>query len=296
VRKTSVYLTPELKDGLAELARRWGRSEADLLRLAVERLVRSAETQAAPPAAARETARPSGPALVGVGVGPSDPDLLTERALRVLRTAGRVFAASTAADAIGRAEAIVRSAAPDVPVDRLVFDIAGDEDERARSLREAVACVVEALDRGEVVAFVTLGDPNVYSTFPEMARMVVAQRPAVPVQTVPGVMAFQELAARTATVLAEGDEQLTVLALGTDLERLSPPLADRRGTVVIYKGGRRLPELADRLARSGRLDGAVVGEMLGLPGGRSVPVATVADRPGSYLATIIVPADRLGRS
>ena len=65
--------------------------------------------------------------------------------------------------------------------------------------------------------------------------------------------------------------------------------------MVIYKGGRRLPELADRLARSGRLEGAVVGEMLGLPGGRSVPVAAVADRPGSYLATIIVPAERTDR-
>jgi hypothetical protein len=36
----------------------------------------------------------------------------------------------------------------------------------------------------------------------------------------------------------------------------------------------------------------VLGEMLGLPGGRSVPVAAAADRPASYLATVIVPPER----
>ena len=41
-----------------------------------------------------------------------------------------------------------------------------------------------------------------------------------------------------------------------------------------------------------RLDGAVIGELMGLPGGRNGPVADVADRPASYLATVIVPAKR----
>jgi len=51
-----------------------------------------------------------------------------------------------------------------------------------------------------------------------------------------------------------------------------------------------VPAVAAQLAEHGRLDGAVVGEMLGLPGGREVAVASVADRPASYLATVVVPA------
>jgi precorrin-2 methylase len=58
---------------------------------------------------------------------------------------------------------------------------------------------------------------------------------------------------------------------------------------VIYKGGRHLPAIAARLADAGRLDGAVVGELLGLPGERWGPAKEHADRPASYLATVIVP-------
>ena len=95
MKKTSVYLPEALKDRLAAVARATGRSEAQLLRLAVERLVASEPAGHAPiarredPVAARH--RP-GPVLVGVGVGPGDPGLVTRRAVEVLRDADRVVA------------------------------------------------------------------------------------------------------------------------------------------------------------------------------------------------------------
>jgi precorrin-2/cobalt-factor-2 C20-methyltransferase len=285
-----VYLPDELKADLAALARRWQRSEADLVRLALERLVRAADDAAAPGRAAPRSL--AGPRLIGVGVGPSDPDLVTERAAAVLRAADRVFAASTGTDAIGRAETIVRAVAPEVGIDRLPWTIASDRQAREASLDSAARVVVDALDGGGVVAFVTLGDPNVYSTFPALARRVCALRPAVPIETVPGIMAFQELAARSGTVLAENEERITLAVPGDNADALDPLLNDRACTVVVYKGGKHLPAIATQLRDCQRLDGAVVGEMLGLPGGRSVAVESVADRPASYLATIVVPAAR----
>jgi precorrin-2/cobalt-factor-2 C20-methyltransferase len=295
VLKSSVYLPDALKSELAALAGRWGRSEAELIRIAIERLVRSAEAEPGP---ARRPSPPSpapvspGPRLVGVGVGPSDPDLITERALEVLRTADRVVAASTGPDAIGRAEAVVRSAAPEVGVDRVVIDIGGDEAARRRSVDEAADLLLGHLDRGELVAFAVLGDPNVWTIFPRVAAAVAARRPGVPVETVPGIMAFQELAARADTVLADGEEELTLVTLSGDAGRLGPLLDDPARGLVVYKGGRVLPEVATMLERRGRLGSAVLGEMLGLPGGRSVPVADAANRPASYLATVIVPPTR----
>jgi hypothetical protein len=62
--------------------------------------------------------------------------------------------------------------------------------------------------------------------------------------------------------------------------------------VVVYKGGSRLSDVAATLAEVDRLDGAVMGELLGLPGGRAAPLAEAADRPASYLTTLIVPPVR----
>ena len=291
MRKTSVYLSEETKAALHEVSVRWDRSEAELIRLAIDRLIRGAEQETAPSTAHRSD-RPTGPRLFGVGVGPSAPDLITERAVRVLEQADQVFAASTAPDAIGRAEAILRTATPSVAVDRLPFAIAGDEDVRRRCVEDAAQTIVATLDQGKVVAFVTLGDPNVYSTFTAVARRVAALRPTVPIATVPGVMAFQELAASTSTVLAEGEEHVELVNMGGDPSVLDPMLLRRHATVVLYKGGRALPGVAERLAATSRLEHAVIGELMGLPGERSGPVSAAADRPASYLATVIIPADR----
>jgi precorrin-2/cobalt-factor-2 C20-methyltransferase len=195
-----------------------------------------------------------------------------------------------AVDAVGRAEAIVRQAVPGLRVERLPFAMAPGRAERDRSIAEAAEVLAGYLGAGQEVAFATLGDPLMYSTFTSVAEAVRERRPATVVEQVPGIMAFQALAARTGTTVVD-ERQRLVVRTALDGEDVGADLDDCDVTVVLYKGGRRLPDLAKAAAATGRLAGAVAGELLGMPGERIGALSDLAaEGPASYLATVIIPA------
>jgi precorrin-4/cobalt-precorrin-4 C11-methyltransferase len=253
--------------------------------------------------------------LIGVGMGPGDPELVTMKAVRVLREADVVVVPVLGGVAEpGRAEGIVRAYVAGDRIRRLEFaldDTGGVTPRRAAAWRDAAAAVAAEFDGGaERVAFGTLGDPNLYSTFSYLAQTVRELVPGVQVETVAGITAMQDLAARSGISLAEGTEPLTLVPLNASPEVLDQALA-HGGAVVGYKlGAKASPPpsaLRDRLAAAGRLDGAVIGARLGLPGEQITPAATllpespppsasttpagrISDIP--YLSTLIVPALR----
>jgi precorrin-2/cobalt-factor-2 C20-methyltransferase len=241
--------------------------------------------------------------LIGVGVGPGDPELVTVKAVRVLREADVIFVPVMAGPGEqttgpGRAETTIRAHVPPDrirPVPFALNDTGGVTPRRAAAWRAAAAEVARAFaDGAGTVAFGTIGDPNLYSTFSYLAQTVRALVPGVVIETVPGITAMQDLAARSATSLAEGDEPLTLLPLTAGADALRDALT-RPGTVVAYKlgaaAGPTPAEVADLLGAVGRLDGAVAGARLGLPGQDLRPAADLAALPTvPYLSTLIVPA------
>jgi precorrin-2/cobalt-factor-2 C20-methyltransferase len=242
--------------------------------------------------------------LVGVGVGPGDPELLTVKAVRVLRTADVVLVPvlDLDDDEPGRAEASVRAhLGEDARVRRVRFalnDRGGLSEARTNSWDDAARTVVQCWDEGaSAVAFATIGDPCVYSTFSYLAQTVSALRPDAQVEVVPGVTAMQDLAARSVTPLCEGTESLALFPMTAGLDRFAQAL-DVFDTVVAYKGGRLLPGMLDVVRRAGRLDNAVFGAALGLAEETVRPAGEMSgDRVAQapYLSTLLVPPARKGR-
>ena len=246
---------------------------------------------------------PAAPArLIGVGMGPGDPELVTVKAVRVLREAAVVVVPVLDSGETGRAEATVLHHLDDAgtggaaKVERVVFALNERED---RSRREAAwdaagARVAELLREHGSVAFATIGDPNVYSTFTYLAQTLVPLLPELVVETVPGITAMQDLAARSGTVLAEGTEPLTLVPVTAGSDVLRDALAGP-GTVVAYKFGRLAAQVTDALRETGRAGSAVWGSALGLPDERIRPAGHPLDGPLPYLSTLIAPATRTRR-
>ncbi len=234
--------------------------------------------------------------LVGVGMGPGDPELLTMKGLSALRGADVVVVPVMEDGGTGRAEASVLHHVEATKVVRIIFALNERSD---RSRREAAwdaagRRVADLLTGFRTVAFATLGDPNVYSTFTYLAQTVRELVEGVVVETVPGITAMQDLAARSGTVLAEGTEPLTLVPVTAGQETLHAAL-EGPGTVVAYKFGRRAAEVAGLLRRTHRTQGAVWGSSLGLAEEAIRAAGEPADGPLPYLSTLIAPARRATR-
>ena len=283
MHKSSIYLPEPLKAELAGLAARSGRSEAQLVRQAIERLLAGSGA----PAREEEVRLPSHdrPSLVGVGVGPGDPGLVTRSAHAVLRDADRVIVTTTDARSVGRAEMVVRAVAPATRIQRVPFTISGDAGVRLRSLTDLIDAVVAATDAGELVAVAVLGDPSQRTVFPDLADEVRRQRPPLPVVAEPGIVSYQAAAAGAGARLGVPGHALVVVDRVEDLDRYLAA----GDAVVLYKASTDAASVQAVARDHGREDG-LVAELAGMPGERIVPVADADDGPIAYLATVVFPS------
>ncbi|MFE6485914.1 precorrin-2 C(20)-methyltransferase [Streptomyces sp. NPDC057757] len=233
--------------------------------------------------------------LIGVGVGPGDPELVTVKGVNALRAAEVVVVPVMDTGERGRAEATVLHYVPAEKVVRIVFALneRTDRGRREAAWDAAGERVAGLLRAHAVIAFATIGDPNVYSTFTYLAQTVSELVPGTVVESVPGITAMQDLAARSGAVLAEGTEPLTLVPVTAGTTVLKDAL-NGPGTVVAYKFGRQAADVAEALRETGRLDDALWGSALGLESESIRPAAELLDGPLPYLSTLIAPARREG--
>ena len=221
--------------------------------------------------------------LFGLGLGPGDPELLTLKALRLLRAAdvvaypapeaGPSFARSIVARWLDRGQREIAIPFPmrPGPVPAAAYDA-------------GAAVVAAELDRGHSVALLCQGDPLVYGSFIELfARLAGRYRAEI----VPGVSSLTAGAAAARLPLASREESLAILPATL----AEAALARRLGaadTAVIVKLGRHLGKVRRVLERLGLLDRATYVERASLPEERVVPFAAVAGDSAPYFSLAIV--------
>jgi precorrin-2/cobalt-factor-2 C20-methyltransferase len=197
--------------------------------------------------------------LYGVGVGPGAPDLLTLRAQRVLREA-QVLVLPRGSDHAGSvAWRIARPAVGEVEGQErlyLTFPMSKDPARLRPAWDQALSEIGARLERGLSVAFLTEGDPSLYSSFVYLAREAARRWPGVPVEIVPGVSSLAAVPAVAGVPLADGQERVAIVPANYGIDDLGRVL-EAFDTIVLMKIGSEMPNVLAALERAGLVDKAV---------------------------------------
>ncbi|WP_425517008.1 precorrin-2 C(20)-methyltransferase [Paenibacillus tritici] len=194
--------------------------------------------------------------LYGVGVGPGDPELITLKACRLLRECPVIAYPATTKGGKSYAYEIIGMHVN--PQDKimlgLVFPMTKDPELLASGWTRTVELCWAELRQGRDVAFVTEGDPNLYSTFIHLARLMQELHPGVPVVSVPGISSVLGAAAALEQPLADGNQRVGIIPATADKEALREALL-HHDTVVFLKVAKVLDlvlDVLDELGLSGR--------------------------------------------
>lgn len=231
--------------------------------------------------------------LYGVGVGPGDPELLTRKAIRTLQECSRIGVPAKAAKE-STAYRIALTALPELkekPVLEVEIPMTKDRKRLAACYEEGCRKLEEALDMGESVAFLNLGDPTVYGTYMEIHWRM--RRDGYRAGIVSGVPSFCAVAAALERPLGAGAEEIHILpgSYGTGVGE------NYGGTRILMKSGSRLSMVKERLLELEEEGGVEMGAVTncGMDGERVCRSIRELEDGAGYFTTILIRENEDGR-
>jgi precorrin-2/cobalt-factor-2 C20-methyltransferase len=231
--------------------------------------------------------------LIGIGVGPGDPELMTLKAARALAEADLVVHfAKTGATSHARTIAAnhIRAGVAELPLlYPLTTEVPRDGIVYRDALREfydtAAATLAAQLDAGRAVAVICEGDPMFYGSY---MHLHVRLAPRYPTQVIAGVTGMSGCWSAAGAPIAQGDDVFMVLPATLPEPELERRLKDADAAVVM-KLGRHLPKIRRTLARVGRLERAIYVERGSTTAAVMMRLADKPDDAAPYFAIVLVP-------
>ena len=181
--------------------------------------------------------------LIGIGVGPGDTELLTLKAARVLKSVPVVFSPKSSKEKESIALSIVRPVLEErkdykrLMLVEPIFPMIEDKDELEKIWSNAAEMIAQYLDSGRDVAFITLGDTSIFSTYSYVQKKLFGR---YEIETIPGITSFTACAAARNKALVEQNDILTIVPkIDNRLEKV----LEYSDSVVLMKASRNTSDL-----------------------------------------------------
>ena len=193
------------------------------------------------------------PELIGIGVGPGDPDLLTVKAVKAIQDADVIMCPASAEDRPSIALSVISSLidkSKNQEIVKLIFPMTKDKDVLEAHWKTNAKIMAEKVLSGKNVVYLTVGDPYLYSTWIYMHRDISANYPDIKISVIPGIVSMFTFASKVGISIAEGAEKVAIIPSCYDLNSVKE-IAKHSEVLVFLKDGRYFDKVIELLKESG---------------------------------------------
>ncbi|GKS62322.1 MAG: precorrin-2 C(20)-methyltransferase [Candidatus Nitrosocosmicus sp.] len=188
--------------------------------------------------------------LYCIGCGPGDPELVTIKAINLIKNADIIFTPTARENKPSVALSIVEKyVSKGTEVRQLIFPMTKDITRLKESWKNNANEIAEAVRVGRKAVYLTVGDPSLYSTWIYIHKEIQTNHKDVEVEIVPGITSIFSFSAELKTPVGEGEEIIGIIPACYNLDRLKTA-AECCDTLVFLKDGRYFNSVIDVLMES----------------------------------------------
>jgi precorrin-2/cobalt-factor-2 C20-methyltransferase len=230
----------------------------------------------------------------GIGVGIGGPEMITIRGVKVLKSVNILYVPKAKKSSSSLALDSIKNFVPQgTKILEFEYPMITDRKMLSKCWERAANIIVKEIKSGNTVAFVTIGDPLLYSTYNYILGILKKHISVDLIETIPGINSFSYAASKLQKSLLERDEKMVVLPCSRSLEGYVDILK-KFDTVVLMKIGNNIKDVVNLIRAAEREDEAYFfkdmgyeNEIIGLP------VRGISSLEEGYLSTIIIRREKI---
>ena len=224
----------------------------------------------------------------GVGVGPGDSELITLKAVRIIKSADCIFAPRADSKKSSLALDIVKDITAGKRIIEQIYPMVRDKTKLEAAWRKSANEIKEEIESGNSVAYLTIGDPLTFSTYCYLLQQLSGIIPPQNIHTIPGITSYNSAASLANFPMIEQDEKLAIIPVSNDVSELRPVL-NNFDTVVLMKVAKKLDEVIELLEELKLIDNSLFASYVGFDNEYITRDLSSLKRSGKgYLSVIIV--------